>query len=249
MKSSSRFSLQDSSETLDVTPSDPAGKRGRGRPRKKAGESSARRNELLQIAARSFRLKGFDATTTRDIASESGIQSGSPFYHFKTKNELLFTVVKEGMESALQSQELALSHLPAQASAQQTLSALVLHHLHLLLDPGNDFVAVMLTEQRSLLAEQRRTIKRMLERYQQIWREVLDKLEQQGMLHAPASVTRLALFGSLHGCLGWYDNQGQLSLSELAAHYMNIFVRRPGAAPRRHPIGASAPLCPENDNT
>jgi AcrR family transcriptional regulator len=39
--------------------------------------------------ARLFRRKGFDATSTRDIAAAAGMQSGSPFYHFKSKQALL----------------------------------------------------------------------------------------------------------------------------------------------------------------
>lgn len=231
MSRSSSSALQGAADFPSVSPTAPVGTPGRGRPRKTA-EGSARRTELIQIAARSFRLKGYDATTTRDIASESGMQSGSPFYHFKTKNELLFAVMQEGMDSALRSQELALSRLPAQTNAQQTLYALVMHHLHVLLDPGNDFIAVMVTEQRGLLPEQRRAIKHVRDRYEQIWRDVLDTLDQQGALHAPASITRLALFGALHGSLNWYDNQQRLDLPELATHYIAIFVRQPSDCER-----------------
>ena len=37
-----------------------------------------RREELLHAAARLFVEKGFDATTTRDIAEAVGMRSGSP---------------------------------------------------------------------------------------------------------------------------------------------------------------------------
>jgi AcrR family transcriptional regulator len=44
-----------------------------------------RRQQLIAGAARLFRRKGFDATSTRDIAAAAGMQSGSPFYHFKAR--------------------------------------------------------------------------------------------------------------------------------------------------------------------
>ena len=53
------------------------------------GEGAAStRQRILDAAGELFRAKGFDATTTRDIAAAAGMQSGSPFYHFKSKDAL-----------------------------------------------------------------------------------------------------------------------------------------------------------------
>ena len=62
----------------------------RGRPRKtvQEREESERRAELLQAAARLFRSQGYDATSTRDIATAAGMQSGSPFYYFESKSAM-----------------------------------------------------------------------------------------------------------------------------------------------------------------
>src|SRR5512133_2769828 len=86
-------------------------KRPRGRPRKNEQDpgDGNRRGELLRSAARLFRRKGFDATSTRDIAAAVGMQSGSPFYHFKSKGDLLYAVMEEGMRSAIARQERAIS--------------------------------------------------------------------------------------------------------------------------------------------
>ena len=80
-------------DTALALPADEASlpRRPRGRPRKTLDErdDGNRRQELLRSAARLFRRKGFHATSTRDIAAAVGMQSGSPFYHFKTKGALL----------------------------------------------------------------------------------------------------------------------------------------------------------------
>lgn len=54
-----------------------------------------RRDELVLAAARLFVDKGFAATTTRDIAEAVGMRSGSPFYHFRSKQELLKAAMLE----------------------------------------------------------------------------------------------------------------------------------------------------------
>lgn len=193
-------------------------------------EGSARRSELIAIAARSFRTKGFDATTTRDIASASGMQSGSPFYHFKSKMDLLFAVIDEGMRTALQGQKESLAKLPDQANACERLHALVLHHLHVLLSPGNDFIPVMLYEQRALPPALRKEINHAKDRYEQAWRQALQELEADGRLQTNASLARLMLFGAMHGTLIWHNRKQPLSLDALAKQYIAVFVTPPERA-------------------
>src|SRR2546423_14940547 len=66
---------------------------------------SNRRDELLRVSAKLFREKGFDGTTIRDISSAAGMQSGSPFYHFKTKQDILVAVMGQGLAEGLRKRE------------------------------------------------------------------------------------------------------------------------------------------------
>ena len=59
------------------------------------GIDDSPRGRLLSAAAQLFRDKGYERTTVRDIAAVVGIQSGSIFHHFKTKEEILFAVMEE----------------------------------------------------------------------------------------------------------------------------------------------------------
>ena len=48
-------------------------------------------------AARLFRHEGYYATTMRDIAQESGIEAGSIYYHFRSKDQILSEVLDIGV--------------------------------------------------------------------------------------------------------------------------------------------------------
>ncbi len=48
-----------------------------------------RRDELLEIAGRLFAQRGFKNTTVRDIADAAGIQSGSLYHHFDSKETMV----------------------------------------------------------------------------------------------------------------------------------------------------------------
>ena len=61
------------------------------------GMDASPRGKMLSAAARLFRDQGFERTTVRDIARETGIQSGSLFHHFPSKEDILFAVMVEGI--------------------------------------------------------------------------------------------------------------------------------------------------------
>jgi AcrR family transcriptional regulator len=50
--------------------------------------SSARRDEVIDVAAELFARKGFRATTVRDIAEAAGMLSGSLYHHFDSKERI-----------------------------------------------------------------------------------------------------------------------------------------------------------------
>jgi AcrR family transcriptional regulator len=67
------------------------------RKRSASTEEPNRRGDIVRAAGRLFAEKGYAATTIRDIARAVDMQSGSPFYHFKTKHDMLRAVVLEGI--------------------------------------------------------------------------------------------------------------------------------------------------------
>jgi len=203
-------------------------KRPRGRPRKTLDErdDGNRRHDLLKAAAQLFRRKGFAATTTRDIAAAAGMQSGSPFYHFKSKDALLFAVMEEGMQSALARQRLVVE-TPAHraASPVEQLRTLVRCHFDVLLGPGNDFVPVMLYESRSLNTRQRKQVAQLIAAYESLWMPVLVALEKSGQLRAPAPLARLLILGALNWSVQWFDAKKGASVATLTDTAIALFIK------------------------
>ena len=201
-------------------------KRARGRPRKSMVERDEgnRRPALLQAAAMLFRKKGYAATTTRDIAAAAGMQSGSPFYHFKSKEALLFAVMEQGMLSAQQRQAEVQITLQS-APPQERLRALIQVHLEVLLGPGNDFVPVMLYESRSLQGRHRKHLAQLIADYEALWLPVLEQLYITGQLKAPVGLARLLIFGALNWSVQWFDVRKSASLHDLTDAAMLMFIK------------------------
>ena len=205
----------------------PMVKRPRGRPRKTRAEldDGNRRQELLHSAAKLFRKKGFHATSTRDIASAAGMQSGSPFYHFESKSALLFAVMEEGMRTAVARQQSALETAGDRFAPAQRLRVLVRNHFDVLLGPGSDFIPVMLYEARSLMPSQRRAIADLQSDYEAVWVPVLAALHASGKLKADVKLARLLIFGALNWSAQWYDRRKGASLDELTDAAIALFIR------------------------
>lgn len=199
-------------------------RRPRGRPRKTAAEldDGNRRRDLLNAAARLFRSRGYAATSTRDIAAAVGMQSGSPFYHFKSKAALLYAVMEEGMRSALARQQAALA---VGADPRERLARLVRVHFDILLGRGNDFIPVMLYEARSLNPRQREAIARLQREYDAHWLPVLDALAAAGRLRGDPHLARLFILGALNWSVQWYDASKRATLDDLTHAALELFLQ------------------------
>jgi AcrR family transcriptional regulator len=205
---------------------DLAPKRPRGRPHKTEDErdDGNRRQQLLSAAARLFRRQGFDATSTRDIAAAVGMHSGSPFYHFKSKDALLYAVMEEGMHAAIARQSKALQGAAA-AQPYEQIRCLIRAHFDTLLGPGNDFVPVMLYEHRSLSHLQRASLAKLQVAYESVWTPVLQALHASGHLRAPVKLSRLLMLGALNWSVQWFDRKKSATVDQLTDAAMALFFK------------------------
>ena len=193
-----------------------------------AGQPDNRRADLIRVAARLFREKGFDGTTIRDIAHAVGMRSGSPFYHFANKHELLMAVMEEGLRLGLDRTHEALD---TSVPAVERFKQLVRTHYGILHDTGSDFIPVMLYDWRSLPAQYKRRIIELKDRYDAIWQGTLDELHEQGLLRADAKLARLMILGAMNFSATWYRakpksarSAARVDLDELAAQTVALVL-------------------------
>ena len=68
------------------------------RPTARQRMAAARREQILETALRLFAERGFDATSTRQIAKEAEIAEGLIFHYFPTKGSLLTAILEDRLE-------------------------------------------------------------------------------------------------------------------------------------------------------
>jgi AcrR family transcriptional regulator len=192
-----------------------------------AGEAN-RRDELVRVAARLFRDQGYDGTSVRDIAGAVGMRSGSPFYHFASKEEILYAVMEEGLRQGLARSEAALAH---HSDARARFAALMRAHFGTILEDGNDFVPVMLYEWRRLPPAYRKRLIAVKDRYDALWQALLDELTEAGLIRGDPKLARLMILGAINFTATWYRRSGALSIDALARATADLFLQ-PAGEPR-----------------
>ena len=191
------------------------------KPRARRNNESNRRDELLRVSAKLFREKGFDGTSIRDISSAAGMHSGSPFYHFKTKQDILVAVMEQGLAEGLRKTEevIALALPP-----EQKLRELFRAQLGTILEDGSDFIPVLLYDWRSLTPANRRRIVALKDRYDTLWQRLIDELQRAGYMPGDAQLMRLLILGAVNWTGTWYRAGGRLSLDDVADGAARLFL-------------------------
>jgi AcrR family transcriptional regulator len=191
------------------------------KPRARRNNESNRRDELLRVSAKLFREKGFDGTSIRDISSAAGMHSGSPFYHFKTKQDILVAVMEQGLAEGLRKTEEVIARpLPP----EQKLKELIRAQLGTILEDGSDFIPVLLYDWRGLTPANRRRVVALKDRYDTLWQQVIDELQRAGHMPGDAQLMRLLILGAVNWTGTWYRTGGRLSLDEVADGAARLFL-------------------------
>lgn len=182
------------------------------------------RDALVEAAARLFREKGYERTTVRDLADAVGMQSGSLFYHFSSKGEILYEVMRRGIDDLTMAVRL---ELKACASPREELITMTRTHLRTLLSNTQASLASLLYEWRSLPDEQRDQVVTLRDQYESLCREVIAQAMETGVVKKgdPKLMVRLWL-GALNWSSQWYSVDGSLSIDDLAEEIVDLILVR-----------------------
>lgn len=184
-------------------------------------DNNGRRMELVLAAATLFRDQGYERTTVRDLGNAVGLQSGSLFYHFRSKEEILVAVMALGITRTTEQLEAAIDNA---GSVRAKLSALFHVHLNSLLGENQAALEVMLYEWRSVSDAARPGLIVLRDRYEVLWQRVLDEAAEAGLVKRDTHLLRRTLLGSLHWSVQWFREDGELGVDQLAERMLELVL-------------------------
>jgi AcrR family transcriptional regulator len=180
------------------------------------------RDQILEAAARIFGQKGYHAASMQDIASAVHLQKASLYHHVDSKQKILLALLDQALDLLIERMEAVLQQ---NATADEKLRQAMRIYLQTLAE-NRELSAVLLFEHRSLEPELRDRHLPRRDRFEGLWRVILQEGVEQGIFSCqdPAQATR-ALLGVMNWTLTWYRSDGPLSPAEIADQFANLFLK------------------------
>lgn len=148
-----------------------------------------RREQLLEAAAQLFADRGFHAVGIDDIGAAAGISGPGVYRHFASKGALLEALCDRAMTRMLEGARVICA---APGHPHPALEALVDLHVAFAVEQ-RALIGVWVREARALSDDVRRSLRRRMRSYEQLWQGVLAQLRDDLDPTEVALVTGAAL--------------------------------------------------------
>lgn len=187
--------------------------------------SDSTRRRILDVVIVLYRKHGYDGTSMGSIASELGVSAASLYYHYRSKEEVLFAAVHRALDAIRANAEqaslrpdpverlraLAAVHVDYQLRQieQVGIAAYGVEHLKERLSPDR---------QRELTRLQRATFTFMRD-------AIADGVDAGTFAEVDPTAAAFAVFGMCEHVMLWFDRSGPLDRPTLSALYGDLATR------------------------
>lgn len=177
---------------------------------------------ILFHAAKLLREKGYAAVSLRQIAAAANIKAGSIYYHFESKEEILYHVLEQGLRVIVEEINKAMEKLPSDTPFRERLKCVIEAHLYGLLQVG-DFSSANIRIYGQVPPEVRRRHSVSRQKFADWWDAFLQEAVDEGALSKDLnlSVVRVFIVGALNWTVEWYDPE-RGSFDDLAEQIYSI---------------------------
>jgi AcrR family transcriptional regulator len=189
--------------------------------------NKSRWDEILSVAARLFREKGYRATTMEDIASELRVTKPALYYYIDTKHDLLYAICEAAIERLMEG---ARKIMEEPGTVDERLRRLIAWHVSMFSAHG-DVIAVYLAEESELPEDKRKFIRSLSRDYESFYRELMEEGIREGRfreLDVPMAVR--AISGMCNWLSVWFRPEGKYAAEEVADIFCDIFLHGCAAA-------------------
>lgn len=178
--------------------------------------------EVLDAASALFEEKGYQATTLQDVASRVQLLAPSLYYYIKTKEDLLFSVMKRAHQLGL-----TLLDEPeevARANAETRLAAFIQQWMGGTYPPQ---IRVVERDIRFLSEERQAEVLAWRDRMNHFVADIIRQGIDEGVFDGSNDPTVAAstLFVVLNATPTWFREPGRVSYAELTDWYTRLFLK------------------------
>jgi AcrR family transcriptional regulator len=180
-------------------------------------EASARA-EILRAATKLFAERSYSGTTMRELAAHAGVQPSVIYYHYGSKEQLLFAVLSATMREILDEVIRAVTSSPR---PPEQLAAWIRAHVRV---EGVSRYASLVTEAElhALSDRHREVIRAQRHDYENLLTEVIEHGVRDGLFSTSAPKVIAYAIARMCSGPGWGDSPDLERLDQLGRHYAEL---------------------------
>jgi AcrR family transcriptional regulator len=186
-------------------------------------DHATRQGQILEVAARVFCERGYEATSMGDVAAAVGMTKAGLYHHIAGKEELLDAIMTYGMDLF---EERVLARTAGLADPLERLRRTLHGHLLLVLRDRPKEVTVILHEGLALPAAARARLDARKKRYIRFLEKTIRELVMRKVARpVDPTVAAFALLGMVNWTSRWFRPDGRLDEETLATSMTEFFLR------------------------
>jgi AcrR family transcriptional regulator len=184
-----------------------------------------RQQEVINVAARLFAERGYQATSMSDLTAATGLAAGGLYHYIGSKERLLIRICDELLEPLLEeARRIVARPAPAVEHLRELLRAWLAH-----IERHRDHMLVFAQERHVIEREpQWREVRGQRKAFEAILDDVLARGAQEGaMAFQDRALTLRALLGMVNHTAQWLrvGGSGRLSAEQIADGYCDLILR------------------------
>ncbi|MBW1800479.1 MAG: TetR family transcriptional regulator [Deltaproteobacteria bacterium] len=181
-----------------------------------------KRNKIKDVANKLFSEKGFENTTTRDLAEAAGISNAALYYYFQSKEDLLYRIIHETISTGLSKiKEIEQSENSPKEKLFFYIEAFTKYYT---IYP--DRMKLLGQVQNSLTPTHNALLDDLRREYVKILVRILKDLKKQGQISdIDTTICAFAFFGMVAWTYRWYNPKGKVKIDALVKIITKIFTQ------------------------
>lgn len=176
---------------------------------------------IIKVATHLFAAKGFEATSVRKIASDSGLSVPGMFHYFSTKEDILYEIMINFIEDAY---SYINEILNSDIDSVQKLELLCTYYVQKYTEHQEE-LTILNSEGKSLTPKHRKSFIKKQQVYVEAFKEIINELAEKKIAkQINHSVMAFLFYGMVHWTSTWYDNSGDVSPEKLGKIVSEVFL-------------------------
>lgn len=199
-------------------------------------KSERTRQRILDAAAEVLAERGYADARLTDIAARAGMQAGSLYYHFESRDELVSEILRLGIEKSWDHVAAAVGRLPSSASPLDRLAAAIRAHTKAIVGLSA-YASAQARIIGQLPNDLARAHRKGMRAYGAYWHDLFEAAQRAGYIDDDVDllVARMLAFGAMNWTSEWFSSPDDAAVERLADQAVRVFLHGIAAAPAPAP--------------